>query len=82
MSRSMSLALITCVPAITAIRSRITAPESSADHPEINKAEIQIMPRMLESLPYRKEKLEMADILRRALAVTRQLRKRNIRIAV
>jgi hypothetical protein len=37
---------------------------------------------MLESLPNRKEKLEVADALRRALAVAGQLGGRNVRIAV
>src|ERR1700733_819800 len=85
MSLSISLILITCVPAITAMRSRITAPESTAPERSADKAGIRTQLRflmMLEGLPNGKEKLEMADALRRALAVARQLGLRNVRIAV
>src|SRR5271167_4719203 len=75
----MSLTLITCVPAITAMRSRTTAPDSTADQA---KRKIQTRPRMLESLPDGKEELEMADVLRRARTICRELRKGVIRIAV
>src|ERR1700721_4411282 len=37
---------------------------------------------MLKSLPNGKEKLEMADALRRALAVAGQLGRRNVRVAI
>src|SRR3984957_4006490 len=37
---------------------------------------------MLKSLPNRKEKLEMADALRRALAVAGELGRRNVRVAI
>src|SRR5580658_3139227 len=74
MSRSMSLVLITWAPAITAMRSRTTAPETIAD-----KTKIESQARMLKSLSNRKGKLEMADTLRRTLAVARQLRRGNVR---
>src|ERR1700677_3065807 len=41
-----------------------------------------LFPSMLESLPNRKEKLEMADILQCARAISGQMVQRNIRVAV
>src|SRR5579863_2092242 len=73
----MSLLLITWVPAITAMRSKTTAAETVND-----KTRMEASPRILKGLPDREEELEMADILRRAFAIIRQLRKGDIGIAV
>src|SRR5580704_8471579 len=76
MSRSMSLALMTCVPAMTAMRSRTTSPESG-----IKKTTKARRPRILKRLSDRKEELEMTYVLGRRRAVARQLRNRLVWIA-
>src|SRR5581483_662997 len=76
-SRSISLSLTMCLPAMAAMRSRTTAPEAESE-----RARMEIHARMLERLSNRKEELKMADVLLRALAIAGQLRLRNIGIAI